>query len=217
MLYYLGETFDKEKNKTYKTLEGGQKAAEQKGLNLYDEDGKLVHEGKKPEVDAQKPAEAPEKNQAENSAQETGKGQEGASGEATGASEKDMKVEDVTLTDDVPEDALTPNEDGSVNVYDADGQKTGTISAEEAEELEKKAGELLPDVKEVRGKVRRIFDGLLRIRKRPSWDDSACIGVTKFVEKDVVALHLVDGKPMYETLDGYFITADEKLVKFTAE
>ena len=193
MLYYLGETFDKEKNKTYKTLEGGQKAAEQKGLNLYDENGKLAHEGKKPEVDTQKPAEAPEGNQTEDSAQETEMGQEGASDEATGVSEEDMKVEDVTLTDDVPEDALILNEDGQ------------------------KAGEQLPDVTEVRGKVRRIFDGLLRIRKRPSWDDSACIGVTKFVEKDVVALHQVGGKPMYETLDGYFITADETLVKFTTE
>ena len=215
MLYYLGETFDKGKNKDYKTLDGGKKAAEREGLNLYDEVGNLVHEGTKPEETAQKPTEALEENQTENSAQETEKGQERESGEATEASEEG--VEGVTLTDDVPEDVLTPNADGSVNVYDADGQKVGTISAEEAEELEKKAGEQLPDVKEVRGKVRRIFDGLMRIRKRPSWDDSACIGVTKFVEKDVVALHLVDGKPMYETLDGYFITADEHLVKFITE
>ena len=216
-MWYMGIEFNVKNNKSYKTLEGGQKAAEREGLNLYDEGGNLVYEGKKLGETAQKPAEAPEGNQAENSAQETGKGQEGASGEATGASEEDVEVEGVTLTDDVPEDALTPNEDGSVNVYDADGQKVGTISAEEAEELEKKAGEQLPDVKEVRGKVRRIFNGLLRIRKRPSWDDSACIGVTKFAEKNVVALHLVDGKPMYETLDGYFITADEHLVKFIEE
>lgn len=208
MLYYLGETFDKEKNKTYKTLEGGKKAAGQKGLNLYDEDGKMVHvhEVKKPEVDAQKLAEEPEGESGGRIAQETEKGQEGASDEATGASEEDWKVEGVTLTDDVPEDALTPNEDGSVNVYDESGQK-----------VEEQAGEQMPDVTEVRGKVRRIFNGLLRIRKRPSWDESAGIGVTKFVEKDVVALHLVDGKPMYETLDGYFITADENLVKFIAE
>lgn len=216
MLYYLGETFDKEKNKSYKTLDGGKKAAEREELNLYDEGGNLVYEGKKPKETAQKPAEASEGNQMENSAQENEKGQEGASGEA-GASEEDVKLECVTLTDDVPEDALTPNEDGRVNVYDADGQKVGTISAEEAEKLEKKAGEQLQDVTEVRGKIRSIFDGLLRIRKCPSWDDSACIGVTKFVEKDVVALHLVDGKPMYETLDGHFITADENLVKFIAE
>lgn len=216
MVYYLGETFDKG-NKTYKTLEGGKKAAEQKGLNLYDEDGKLVHEGKEPEADVQKPEKGSERNQTEDSVHETEEGQEGASDEAIGASGEDMKVEGVELTDDVPEDALTPNEGGSVNVYDESGQKVGTISEEEAEKLEEQAGEQMPDVTMLRGKVRRIFDGLLRIRKRPSWDKSACIGVTKFVEKDVVALHLVGGKPMYETLDGYFITADEKLVKFIAE
>ena len=155
MLYYLGETFDKEKNKSYKTLDGGQKAAEREGLNLYDEDGNLVHEGKKPEADAQKPAEAHKGNQVENSAPETEKGQEGASGEATGASEEDVKLEGVTLTDDVPEDALTPNADGSVNLYDEDGQKAGTISEEEAKELEEKAGEQLPGVTPVRGKIRR--------------------------------------------------------------
>ena len=35
-------------------------------------------------------------------------------------------------TDEVPEGALEDNEDGTVNVYDADGNKTGTIPAAEA-------------------------------------------------------------------------------------
>ena len=35
-------------------------------------------------------------------------------------------------TDEVPEGALEDNEDGTVNTYDADGNKTGTIPAEEA-------------------------------------------------------------------------------------
>lgn len=35
-------------------------------------------------------------------------------------------------TDEVPEGALEDSEDGKVNVYDADGNKTGTITAEEA-------------------------------------------------------------------------------------
>lgn len=35
-------------------------------------------------------------------------------------------------TDQVPEGALEDNEDGTVNVYDADGKKTGTIPAKEA-------------------------------------------------------------------------------------
>lgn len=214
MLYYLGEKFDPKKNKVYKTLEGGQKAAERESLNLYDEGGKMVHEGKKPEMDVQKPAEAPEGTQLENSAPKAERGQEGASDEATRTSEEDTESGSVTMTDDVPENALKSNADGSVNVFDKNGQKVGTISKEEVEDLEKKAGEQLPDVVPVQGKIRRIFDGLLRVRKCPSWDKSACIGVTKFAEKDVVALHMVDEKPMYETLDGYFITGDETLVKF---
>lgn len=36
-------------------------------------------------------------------------------------------------TDNVPDGALQENPDGTVNTYDADGNKTGTISAEEAE------------------------------------------------------------------------------------
>lgn len=36
-------------------------------------------------------------------------------------------------TDNVPEDALKHNADGSVNVYDNDGNKVGTITEEEAE------------------------------------------------------------------------------------
>ena len=35
-----------------------------------------------------------------------------------------------SLTDDVPEGALQTNPDGSVNTYDADGNKTGTVDAE---------------------------------------------------------------------------------------
>lgn len=35
-------------------------------------------------------------------------------------------------TDEVPEGALEDNADGTVNVYDADGKKTGTIQAAEA-------------------------------------------------------------------------------------
>lgn len=36
-----------------------------------------------------------------------------------------------SLTNNVPEGALETNEDGSVNTYDADGNKVGTMSAEE--------------------------------------------------------------------------------------
>ena len=40
-----------------------------------------------------------------------------------------------SLTDDVPEGALQTNPDGSVNTYDADGKKTGTVDAETLKEM----------------------------------------------------------------------------------
>lgn len=43
------------------------------------------------------------------------------------------EVKTAVATDEVPEGALEDNEDGTVNTYDADGNKTGTIPAEEAE------------------------------------------------------------------------------------
>lgn len=43
-------------------------------------------------------------------------------------------------TDKVPEDALKPNADGSVNVYDEAGEKIGTVSAEEAERAASNVG-----------------------------------------------------------------------------
>ena len=40
-----------------------------------------------------------------------------------------------SLTDDVPEGALQTNPDGSVNTYDADGNKVGTVDAETVEKM----------------------------------------------------------------------------------
>ena len=41
---------------------------------------------------------------------------------------------DITATNKVPDDALKENEDGSINAYDKDGNKVGTVSAKKAEE-----------------------------------------------------------------------------------
>ena len=38
-------------------------------------------------------------------------------------------------SDDIPEGALQTNPDGSVNTYDADGNKTGTVDAETLKEM----------------------------------------------------------------------------------
>ena len=42
-MFYMGEVFDKETNKEYKTLDGAKKAAEKAGLSVYDEEGVKVY------------------------------------------------------------------------------------------------------------------------------------------------------------------------------
>lgn len=76
-----------------------------------------------------------------------------------------------------------------------------------------------PDAAEkgLKGKIRRKFNGALRLRRSPSWDVSAVAGTTVFTEKSVVAALTVDGKPMYKTKDGYYITGNPDMVEFVAE
>lgn len=48
-------------------------------------------------------------------------------------------------TDKVPDGALKKNPDGTVNAYDADGNKVGTISAEEAERAASNVGVIITE------------------------------------------------------------------------
>ena len=51
----------------------------------------------------------------------------------------------VELTDNVPDDALDTNADGSVNAYDAEGNVVGTVDAETVAKLQEQAGESLQE------------------------------------------------------------------------
>lgn len=103
-------------------------------------------------------------------------------------------------TDDIPEGALQENPDGTVNTYN-----------EAAVQVE------ADGVTEVKGKIKRVFNGKLRIRRSASWDDKAVCGVTVFDEKKVVRRHVVDGKPLFETVDGHFISGKSDHVEFIEE
>lgn len=61
------------------------------------------------------------------------------------------KVQKVELTDDVPKGALDENPDGSTNIHDESGNKVGTVSKEEVEQLEAEASKVL-DKQPKRGK-----------------------------------------------------------------
>lgn len=124
-----------------------------------------------------------------------------------------------TMTDDVPEGATEEKPDGSVPTYNEKGEQVGTATAEEVKAAEEAATEEIEGVHAVRvkGKIKRIFNGVLRVRNTPSWSPRAVRGATAFDTKEVTHVLNVEGKPMYRTQDGYFITGDPKLVEFIEE
>lgn len=138
-------------------------------------------------------------------------------------------VPKVQLTDNVPEGALQDNPDGTVNVYNEAGEQVGTATPEEVQaamdEITEEditaaaaAAQVEEDgVTEVKGKIKRVFNGKLRVRRSASWDGKAVCGVTAFDEKKVVRRHVVDGKPLFETVDGHFISGKADHVEFVAE
>lgn len=138
--------------------------------------------------------------------------------------ESGEKVWPPELTDDVPTGALEDGPNGEVKVYDEDGNQVGTISKEEAEAATEQPGE--PDqeeepremkIEEVEGRIRRIYDGHLRLRREPSMADDAICGVTNFEVKRVLR-KAADGKDtFFQTHEGYWVTGNPELVEFVPE
>lgn len=124
-----------------------------------------------------------------------------------------------TMTDDIPEGALEENEDGSVKTYDEDGEEVGTATKEQVKAAEKAVAEEFDGVPAVRikGKVRRLFKGAIRVRNKPSWSPHVVRAAAAFDTKEVTHALNVDGKPMYRTKDGYFITGEPELVEYIEE
>lgn len=192
MEYFMGETFDKEKNKPYKKLDAAEKAAEKQKVAVFDENGEVVKDFREK---VETPAEPPQT--------------------ATDGSQEQQ----ATMTDKVPEGALDTDADGNVPTFDEDGNQVGTATPEEIKAAEEAVTENIDGVPAVRikGKIRRVFNGSIRIRNAPSWDNEAVRGAAAFTEKEVTHVMEVDGQPMYKTLDGYFISGDPKLVEYIEE
>lgn len=192
MEYFMGETFDKEKNKPYKKLDAAEKAAEKQKAAVFDENGEVVKDFREK---VETPAEPPQT--------------------ATDGSQEQQ----ATMTDKGPEGALDTDADGNVPTFDEDGNQVGTATPEEIKAAEEAVTENIDGVPAVRikGKIRRVFNGSIRIRNAPSWDNEAVRGAAAFTEKEVTHVMEVDGQPMYKTLDGYFISGDPKLVEYIEE
>ena len=205
MEYFMGETFDKEKNKPYKKLDAAEKAAEKVKAAVFDENGEVVKDFReKVETPAEPPQTATDGSQEQQPADNT---------------DQEGQEQQATMTDKVPEGALDTDADGNVPTFDEDGNQVGTATPEEIKAAEEAVAENIDGVPAVRikGKIRRVFNGSIRIRKTPSWSNDAVRGATTFTEKIVTHVMEVDGKPMYKTLDGYFISRDPKLVEYIEE
>lgn len=217
MEYFMGETFDREKNKPYKKLDAAEKAAEKVKVAVFDENGEVVKDFReKVETPAEPPQTATDGSQ---DGQQATDDTEQDGQQPTGDTDQDGQGQQATMTDKVPEGALDTGADGSVPTFDADGNQVGTAMAEEVSAAEDAVTENIDGVPAVRikGKIRRVFNGSIRIRKAPSWSNDAVRGATAFTEKIVTHVMEVDGKPMYKTLDGYFISGDPKLVEYIEE
>lgn len=227
MEYFMGETFNKEKNKPYKKLDAAEKAAEKVKAAVFDENGEVVKDFReKAETPAEPPQTATDGSQEQKPADSTNQeGQQPADStdqdgqQQTTDTDQEGQEQQATMTDKVPEGALDTDEDGNVPIFGADGNQVGTATPEEIKAAEEAVTENIDGVPAVRikGKVRRVFNGSIRIRKAPSWSNDAVRGATAFTEKIVTHVMEVDGKPMYKTLDGYFISGDPKLVEYIEE
>lgn len=218
MEYFMGETFNKEKNKPYKKLDAAEKAAEKQKAAVFDENGAVVKDFRgKVETPAEPLQTATDGNQEQQPADNTD--QEGQEQQPADSTDQEGQEQQATMTDKVPEGALDTDADGNVPTFDADGNQVGTATPEEIKAAEEAVTENIDGVPAVRikGKIRRVFSGSIRIRKAPSWSNEAVRGATTFTEKIVTHVMEVDGKPMYKTLDEYFISGDPKLVEYIEE
>lgn len=217
MEYFMGETFDREKNKPYKKLDAAEKAAEKVKAAVFDENGEVVKDFRgKTEAAAEPPQTATDGSQ---DGQPTPDNTDQDGQRQTTDTDQEGQGQQATMTDEVPEGALDTDADGSVPTYDADGNQVGTATTEEIKAAEEAVTENIDGMTAVRikGKIRRVFNGSIRIRKAPSWSNDAVRGAAAFTEKIVTHVMEVDGKPMYKTLDGYFISGDPKLVEYIEE
>ena len=140
MEYFMGETFDKEKNKPYKKLDAAEKAAEKQKAAVFDENGAVVEDFREKE---EKPAE--QQQTATDGSQEQ---------QPADSTDQEGQEQQATMTDKVPEGALDTDADGNVPTFDADGNQVGTATLEEIKAAEEAVTENIDGVQRSESKER---------------------------------------------------------------
>lgn len=127
-----------------------------------------------------------------------------------------------SLTDNVPEGALQTNPDESVNTYDADGNKVGTVDAATVAELtgenEQEAKDEPEDkviIPQNKMRVTVICDGSLNLRRSPEWeDDNICGRAIRGQTYSVKEIYIVNGKKMVRTIGDLYLSGESEHVQF---
>lgn len=158
--------------------------------------------------------------------------------EATVWDEKGVVV--IGMTENVPDGALQTNPDGSVNAYDADGNKVGTVDAATVAAVTGNtgAGSGQQDNTGASGdgdsgqqdnvsesdtvivpqgtmKVTVICDGTLNLRRSPNWGNTnVCGRASRGQSYYVKEIHTVDGKKMVRTIDDLYLSGASEHVQF---
>lgn len=204
-MYFVGNAFDPD-NGGYKTITQATKQAEKKKMKVFDETGAQVY----PEPAAGEAGTAQEQPKSE----QTEKGTQEEEKAIEKAQESAETVTAIEATDEVPDGALEENPDGSVNTYNADGEKTGTVSKEEMKQLQTEAGELYE--RGAIGTVVVVRDGLVALRNAPKWEDGHKCGIAKtgYTAQAVGRFETPNGA-LYKLDTGKYISArpeDTKLI-----
>lgn len=209
-MFYMGEAFDKENNKQYKTLDGAKKAAEKTGLSVYDEEGVKVYPLKVTLTD-----DVPDGALEENADGSVNTYNEAGEKVGTATPEEVKQAEEQITPEDVERAAAAAKAEDAEKEAEqkaAEAEQEDEKAEQDAQKTEQEGAE--PDEVEVHGVIRRVFPGKLRLRRSPSFEDRAVCGVTMFTEKAVTQKIKVGERTMYKTTDGYFISGDPAHVKF---
>ena len=130
------------------------------------------------------------------------------------------KKKEVTMNDELSDQNEQQHAASDAEpVTDQDDQMVAEVPAEhETDQDDQTAAEAAakPETdRKVCGRVKVLFDGMLNIRKMPSWGEAAVAGrISKGACYMAERLIEVEGRLMYKLTNGMYITADEKLVMF---